>query len=79
MCTITVQGMMNESYVICSWTPRGRVWEGDTASQDKNFTESWVLKLFKKKIIILGNYYSIEPSSDLTNIGQLFLLKGEVQ
>ena len=33
----------------------------------------WLKK--KKKIIILGNYYPIEPSSDLTNIGQLFLLK----
>ena len=23
----------------------GRVWEGDTASQDKNFSEIWVLNL----------------------------------
>ena len=38
---------------------------------------SWVIVgwLKKKKIIILGNYYPIEPSSDLTNIGQLYLLK----
>ena len=37
----------------------------------------WVIVgwLKKKKFIILGNYYPIEPSSDLTNIGQLFLLK----
>ena len=38
---------------------------------------SWVIVgwLKKKKFIILGNYYPIAPSSDLTNIGQLFLLK----
>ena len=37
---------------------------------------SWVIVGWvKKKNIILGNCYPIEPSSDLTNIGQLFLLK----
>ena len=36
---------------------------------------SWVIIGWVKKNIILGNYYPIEPSSDLTNIGQLFLLK----
>ena len=52
---IVVQGMMKESYDFsCDnncWTPRGRVWEADTTSQDKNFTEIWVLKLnlFKKR------------------------------
>ena len=36
---------------------------------------SWVIVGWLKKFTILGNYYPIEPSSDLTNIGQLFLLK----
>ena len=36
---------------------------------------SWAILGWLKKIIILGDYYPIEPSSDLTNIGQLFLLK----
>ena len=36
---------------------------------------SWVIVGWLKKIHNFGNYYPIEPSSDLTNIGQLFLLK----
>ena len=38
---------MKEGYVIIFYrTPRARVGEGDTASQDKNFLEIWVLKLW---------------------------------
>ena len=43
---IAIQGIMKEScslYVIIFLDIR--VWEGDTASQDKNFSEMWVLKI----------------------------------
>ena len=35
---------------------------------------SWVIVGWLRKLTILGNYYPIEPSNNLTNIGQLFLL-----
>ena len=38
---------------------------------------SWAIVGWLKKFTILRNYYPIEPSSDLTNIGQLFYLNIE--
>ena len=43
MCVNAVQGHEGELYVIILLDIM--VWEGDTASQDKNFSEIWVLKL----------------------------------
>ena len=56
MCMIAIQGIMKESCSLCDNIFLDiRVWEGgyrlpgcgrgDTASQDKNFSEIWVLKL----------------------------------
>ena len=48
MCIVAIQGIMKESciaYDIVITLLDIRVREGDTASQDKNFSEIWVLKL----------------------------------
>ena len=45
MCMIVIQGIMKESCSLCDIILGHQGVGGGTASQDKNFSEIWVLKL----------------------------------